>query len=77
MSSNPQANVSLHEGGLYREEAAIAAVNVSCGRSQIGLLVQDAKGYTAIQLEPDEAAHISVLLNASVAKLRLGNSGAG
>jgi hypothetical protein len=70
MSSSPQAIATLHEGGLYREQSTIAAVNVSCGGGQVGLLVQDARGYAAIRLLPDEAAHVAALLSESVAKSR-------
>jgi hypothetical protein len=71
MTSSSNPTTTLHQRGLYREETAIAAVNVSCGGGRIGLLVQDAKGYAALLLGPDEAAHVASLLSDSVAKLTM------
>lgn len=62
-------SVRLHNGGLYREDATIIAVNVSCGRNSIGLLVQDAKGFSVVHLDAGEAAHIAKLLADAAAKL--------
>ena len=74
MTSSSKPTTTLHKLGLYREDTAIAAVNVSCGGGSIGLLVQDAKGYAALQLGPDEAAHVAALLSDLVAKLRTSDS---
>lgn len=71
MTSNPQAISTLHESGLYREQAAIVAVYVSCGNDgRVGLPVQDAKGCAAILMMLDEAAHVAALLRELVAKLQ-------
>ena len=74
MSSNPYAIGDLHEGGLVRQQTAINAVNLSCGGGTVGLLVQDAKGYAAITLTAEEAAHIAGLLHDAVAKLQPSDS---
>src|SRR5262245_17214051 len=74
MTSSSKLTTDLHHLGLSRQTTSIAAVNVSCGAGSVGLLVQDAKGYAAVQLNAEEAAHIAGLLRDSVARLQPSDS---